>query len=573
MRSAAQHARVRIDGHQRARRQRQHALAVRHGQLLDAVIDAYFERHREGAAVLELPAQRELVAGARLDQFGQRGVVQIGVEEPAQVAAGRFVGDADEFLRAAPARLELARYRRVGTVHHAPRGAEKGVVAQQVAQRVQDQRTLDVDVVARTAFIGIVHILDALGFAADDGGLVLDGLALLEQLGLERHLAAQRLQVQRLHIAAEAFVQPHVVPVGVGHLVAEPFVRQLVVQQPVVTVRRLQVLVAVGVDGLVFHAQVRGFDHAHFFVAERVRADAAFEEIEHGREFVEQSLRLLAVFLVPFQVPVAQRDGIAVAANVVARQHVVWPDVERHAVGAGIPGAPVVGAPAVFFRHAGGYAVAGDDQGRRHRDVQVDQFRFAHRVIDAGPEQIAPFAFHRGGNPRLAVGGPGPHEGAVPRRPFCHVRHAVVADAHGGALARQQRFGQGEVQAAVGIADGRCRQGDAVHAGAVDRQVAVEFHRDAGERRSGGEGERSVAADALRRRIDAQRHIGMLERDRQLLGRAWAAGVGGEVGHRCRGGGAAGQHGAGGKQKGQACHADSGKLKAMLNIAARVANK
>ncbi len=72
----------------------------------------------------------------------------------------------------------------------------------------------------------------------------------------------QPLREQRLHVAAQALVDPHVVPVDIGHLVAEPLVRQLVLEQPVVAVDVLFVLVAVGVHGLVFHAQVRGLDDA-----------------------------------------------------------------------------------------------------------------------------------------------------------------------------------------------------------------------------------------------------------------------------------------------------------------------
>lgn len=55
----AQHAGVGIDGVQRVRRQRQFALAAGHGQGFDAAVDAHLERHREGAAVLQLPAQLE----------------------------------------------------------------------------------------------------------------------------------------------------------------------------------------------------------------------------------------------------------------------------------------------------------------------------------------------------------------------------------------------------------------------------------------------------------------------------------------------------------------------------------
>ena len=162
---------VRIDSVERLRRQRQLALAVGHRQLLDAVVDPHFDRHREGAPVLQLPAQLELVAVAFLDQLRQRRVVQVGVEEPAEVAAAGFVGDGDEFPGAAVARFEVARLRRVGAVDHAARGAEEGVVADQVAQRVQDQRALGVDVVAGAAARILVDIFDAFRFSLTTGTL------------------------------------------------------------------------------------------------------------------------------------------------------------------------------------------------------------------------------------------------------------------------------------------------------------------------------------------------------------------------------------------------------------------
>jgi hypothetical protein len=58
----------------------------------------------------------------------------------------------------------------------------------------------------------------------------------------------------------------------------------------------------------------------------------------------------------------------------------------------------------------------------------------------------------------------------------------------------------------------------AVDAGAVDRQVAVQFDGDAGQRFFQQEGQRGVAADAFAGGIDAQRQVDFFKRDRQLFG-------------------------------------------------------
>jgi GNAT superfamily N-acetyltransferase len=144
---------------------------------------------------------------------------------------------------------------------------------------------------------------------------------------------------------AQPLVQPHVVGVLIGQLVAEPFVGELVLQQPVVAPPVDLVAVAVGIDRLVLHAQVRGLDHAHFLVAEGEGADGGFEEVQHPRELGEQALDLFG--RVRFQMPVAHRDRVAEPAGVFARHLFVRPDVQGDGVGVGRFRRPVPSGPAV----------------------------------------------------------------------------------------------------------------------------------------------------------------------------------------------------------------------------------
>src|SRR3546814_8962312 len=70
--------------------------AVRHRQRLDPVADAHLERHREGLAVLCLPGEGHLVAGTGFDQFGQRGVIDVDIEQPLIILARGLLHEADE---------------------------------------------------------------------------------------------------------------------------------------------------------------------------------------------------------------------------------------------------------------------------------------------------------------------------------------------------------------------------------------------------------------------------------------------------------------------------------------------
>src|SRR3546814_1172173 len=82
----------------------QHGVAAgscRHRQRLDPVADAHLERHREGLAVRYLPGEGHLVAGTGFDQFGQRGVIDVDIEQPLIILARGLLHEADEIGRRA----------------------------------------------------------------------------------------------------------------------------------------------------------------------------------------------------------------------------------------------------------------------------------------------------------------------------------------------------------------------------------------------------------------------------------------------------------------------------------------
>ena len=153
---------------------------------------------------------------------------------------------------------------------------------------MEHPRSLVINVLTRPAFRQLVHLFLGAHLARDDRAQIGDALALIGQHRRITGIALAPATVKRLHVAGIAFVQPVIVPIRHCHLIAEIFVREFVVEQPVESLGRLGIAVAVSVDGLVFHALVRRFDHAELFIAERVGADLAFEEIERRGEFSEQ---------------------------------------------------------------------------------------------------------------------------------------------------------------------------------------------------------------------------------------------------------------------------------------------
>ena len=372
------------------------------------------------------------------------------------------------------------------------------------------------------------------------------GLALFQQRRLHGPVAVQPAVVEGLHIGAQTLMQPHVVGVDVGQLVAEPFVRQLVMQQPVEAAPVQSVAVAVGIDGLVLHAQVRGRDHAHLLVPEGVGADRRLVKVQHARKFIEQGPGPVGV--VGGQVPVDHRHGIAVAAGVVGAERDIGSDVEGHGIGVGPRRAPAPGGPAVaLVDDAGEATVRRGRQAGRDGDVQVDAVRLGQRMVDTGPEQVAALALDGGGDPRPPVRGRRPDEAAVPRRVRGHPGPTGIGDAKvdrltGGEGARQV---DGQVPVGIGPVSGGNRHpvdrdgGDVEHRVQLDRQLR---HRG-----GGGKAEPGHGAEGAGLGTDAERQVGMVEAQRQLGGGARLVGLEGEgggdarPGRRRRGRGTAGQ--------------------------------
>src|SRR3546814_7092721 len=108
-------------------------------------------------------------------------------------------------------------------------------------------------------------------FRSDDRCLVHDVVALAEHHRGIARLALAPAAVEGLHVAFIALVQPVIVPIGGGELVAEPFVAEFVLEQTVEPLGRLGIFVAIGVDRLVLHALVRRFDHAALLVSVHAR--------------------------------------------------------------------------------------------------------------------------------------------------------------------------------------------------------------------------------------------------------------------------------------------------------------
>ena len=83
---------------------------------------------------------------------------------------------------------------------------------------------------------------------------------------------------------------------------------QLVVVQPVVSVRAAAVIVAVGDDGLMLHAQMRRLRHAIFLRAKRVGAEQPLVEVQVLEHLGEE---LLPFRLVLRQHPISRAGTIS----------------------------------------------------------------------------------------------------------------------------------------------------------------------------------------------------------------------------------------------------------------------
>jgi hypothetical protein len=360
------------------------------------------------------------------------------------------------------------------------------------------------------------------------GRLVLDRIARGAHRRVIGELAAAPAAVERLHVSSKAFVEPEIVPVRGRQLVGEPFVRELVVEQPVITGRRLLIFVAIGVDRLVLHSEVRRLDDPHLLIAERIRPDQGLEEIQCRREFLGKSRRLL---LVPLEMPPLDRDDVAILAAIAALHELVRPYVQCDPVSVRVLDAPMIGASAVRLRRdALEHPVGRCGQPRRNGDSDVHHRRLAERMIDARPEEVAAFALHGGGDPWLAACRRCPDEAAVPRRTHRHARRAAVVDLDGEAAALRDRAGERDRKPPLGICPAAHLERSSVDRDGGYRQVAVEIDHDPSDGTSGGEAVRGDAGDLLAIRKDFDGEVGAVELQRRLLGDHLAPGALGLIG-------------------------------------------
>ena len=109
-----------------------------------------------------------------------------------------------------------------------PQQPEEGVVADEEAQRVQRERAALVDAVVEHAGGPGSPMSEVLRAAAASAGVVVAR----EPVGRGR---ARGLRPQPLGVAGEALVEPDVLPAGDADAVAEPLVRELVRDEPLVT--------------------------------------------------------------------------------------------------------------------------------------------------------------------------------------------------------------------------------------------------------------------------------------------------------------------------------------------------
>ena len=424
----------------------------------------------------------------------------------------------------------------------------EGGVPDQHPQRMADQRALGIDVVPR-ADVALVDLVLGLGRARDDRELVDQSLALVGQFALHIAVAQQPAGVEGLHIAAQSLVQPHVVGVLIGQLVAEPFMGELVLKQPVIAAPVDLVAVAIGVDGLVLHAQVRGLDHAHLLVAEGEGADISLEEVQHLWKLGEQGLDLVG--RVRLQMPVVHRDRIAEPAFVLAADLLVGADIQGDGVGVGALRRPVPGGPAVAVVDlAQEPSVGRRRQGRGDGDVQVDPARLAVRAVDTGPEDVAALALDGGGDPGLARWGRGPDEAAVPGGAGRDAGPAGVGDAQGDALTGGQGAGQLDRQTAFGIGPAVGGDLDPVDLDGGDGQQGVQFDLQPVQRGRGGEVQNRDGVDGPVLGQDPDRQVGLVEPHRLLFRRQGLVGGEGEGGRLARRRGRRGGRGAGGQSQG-----------------------
>lgn len=151
-------------------------------------------------------------------------MADIDFEEPAEVLFGFGGGDIDKVVGGDEAKGAAVGpfFGFGGGIRHAPDGLEKSGVADEVAERVEDECAFIVDVAA----VGFARRFGAGG----DGGGVANGATAALHCGEISVFAADLLDVEGVEEALEPFVDPHIPPVGVADKVGPPFVAEFMEQ-------------------------------------------------------------------------------------------------------------------------------------------------------------------------------------------------------------------------------------------------------------------------------------------------------------------------------------------------------
>ena len=376
-------------------------------------------------------------------EHGNQRRVDVLLEDAAQVDARR-VGEKAADLLAGRGPVS------VRGLEPAQRLPPALVVADELAHGVEHVRALE------------VHVARALAVdpeRAHDRRVVLDALALPDDVRRARLAALLALDVERLGVGRERLVDPHVRDVLRRDRVAPPFVAGLVDENVVPRQARagsrevaaeVAVLVPVAVrdGGLVLHAEKRRLDEFEAVLVPRERAEPVLEAGQHRLRLRElpPRARLVAFERVEVQ---RERAGFAV---VHVREVRVAAGVDRHVVVVDrVRDEPVPRRRAVAVVRRGSEAAVRDvRRARRDGDGDALAVRLVRLRVFYGPPRAGPEALDGRRGPRAARAVAAPDEAAVPRRVGRDARRAVVRDRYGARLAgRLRRVERDEERVAV----------------------------------------------------------------------------------------------------------------------------
>lgn len=187
-------------------------------------------------------------------------------------------------------------------------------------------------------------------------------------------------------------------------------------------------------------------------------------------------------------------------------------------------GLPVpAGAPVGQRVDAQQHAVGRRLQPLGHGDVQRDDARLAHRIVEAGPEQVAAIALRRRREPGPPVGRLGPDHAGIPGRPHRDMRGAAIGDPGADLLSGAKGAGQGDDQLSFRIGPCGGLERLAVDRDRLDRQIAVEIDHQPRQRRLCSKVQHRNAVQFPCVRQNLERQVGAVEPHGPLLERANAA--------------------------------------------------